>query len=129
MKHIPIALAAVLVLFSFLPGRQPPTGPVAVAMQSATSADRAKLSAIYSSLADVTERDGGKQLSSTALWRAFHSAALRLAAGSIKGKYAGLDVAVEKVLADHTTLDDLPMNKDQVDKLVAGCREVVRQAQ
>jgi hypothetical protein len=128
MKHIPVAIALVLVIIGFLPGRQPATGPVASALSSAPSSDRAKVSAIYRALADVTERDAGEQIATMSIWRDVHRSALRLAAGDIKGKYAGLAEAVEKVLAEHVSLDDVAMSKEQVGKVVAGCREVERQS-
>jgi len=129
MKHIPVAVAVLLVALSFLPGRQPASGPVATALSSASSSDRAKVRAIYTSLAAVTERDAGRQIATTAIWRAVHSSALRLAVGEMKGKYPGLDVAVEKVLADHFTLDDVAMNAEQVGKVKAGCLEVAKQSE
>lgn len=128
MKHLPVIIALILVVIGFLPGRQPATGPVAAALSSAPSSDRAKVSAIYRALADVTERDGGQQIATMAVWRDVHRSALRLAAGEIKGKYAGLAEAVEKVLGEHVSLDDVAMSKEQVSKVVAGCRDVERQA-
>lgn len=127
MKHAPIAVAIVLVVLSFLPGRQPATGPVADALRTATPSDRAKLARIYAALATITERDAGQQIATTGIWRAVHSAELRLAVGELKGKYPGLDVAVEKVLTSFLPADDVPMSADVVGKLVAGCREVAKQ--
>lgn len=129
MKNLPVIVATLMVVYSFLPGRQPPAGPVAQALSSATSADRARIRGIYTALGDVTERDGGSQIGSTAIWRDVHSAALRLAAGEIKGKYDGLDLAVEKVLGEHFSLDNVPMTNDTVSKVVAGCREVAKQSE
>lgn len=128
MRHIPVFVALILVVIGFLPGRQPVSGPVAAALSSAPSSDRAKVSAIYRALADVTERDGGEQIATMSIWRDVHRSALRLAAGDIKGKYHGLAEAVEKVLAEHVSLDDVAMSKDQVGKVVNGCRAVERQA-
>lgn len=129
MKHLPILGAAILVVLSFLPGRQPPAGPVAAALKSATSADRARVRGIYAGLADVTERDGGSQIGRVAVWRDVHRAALRLAAGELRGKYDGLDVAVEKVLAQHFSLDDVPVTKELAGKIADGCREVAKQSE
>lgn len=128
MKHLPVAVALILVVFGFLPGRQPVSGPVATALSSASSSDRAKVSAIYRALADVTARDAGGQIATMAIWRDVHRSALRLAAGDLKGKYPGLAEAVEAVLAEHVSLDDVAMSQEQVGKVVAGCREVERQA-
>jgi hypothetical protein len=118
-----------MVAYSFLPAAQPPSGPVAQALVSAPSSDRAVVRGIYTALADVTERDKGSQIGSTAIWRDVHSAALRLAAGEIKGKYAGLDLAVEKVLDEHFSLDNVPMTAEVVAKVVAGCKEVAKQSE
>jgi hypothetical protein len=85
MKHLTVVIALVLVIIGFLPAKQPVTGPVAQAMASASKADRAKLAGIYTALADVTERDGGKQITTLAVWRDVHSATLRLAVGEMKG--------------------------------------------
>ncbi len=129
MRHLPILGAAMLVAMSFLPGRQPPAGPVAAALKSATSADRARVRGIYAGLADVTERDGGSQIGRVAVWRDVHRAALKLAAGELKGKYQGLDVAVEEVLAKHFALDDVTLTKELAGKIAAGCREVAKQSE
>jgi len=128
VKHIPIAVAFVLVVLSFLPGRQPATGPVAEALARATTSDRAKVARIYRALATITERDAGQQIATVGVWRAVHSAELRLAVGELKGKYPGLDVAVEKVLSSFVPAEDIPMSDDVVDGLVAGCQEVAKQS-
>lgn len=127
MKHIPIAVALVLVVLSFLPGRQAVTGPVADALRTATPSDRAKLARIYDALATITERDAGRQIATVGVWRAVHSAQLRLAVGEMKGKYPGLDKAVESVLTSYAPAEDVPMSAEVVGKLTAGCREVAKQ--
>jgi hypothetical protein len=45
------------------------------------------------------------------------------------GKYPGLDVAVEKVLAEHYPLDNLPMDKDMAAKIAAGMKAVEAQCE
>lgn len=137
MKQILLIAAVVFLGYTFLPEREPPDtpavvdGPVSVALRSASSTDRASLAALYFAMADVTERDAaGQQISSTEVWRRCHSAALRLAVGgtSLPGKYPGLDVAVEQVLAQHFSLDNTPMTPELRAKIVAACREVARQS-
>ncbi|NBW20534.1 MAG: hypothetical protein EBR82_72450 [Caulobacteraceae bacterium] len=128
MKHIPIAVAVVLVVLSFLPGRQPAAGPVAEALRTATPSDRAKVARIYTALAVITQRDAGKQIPTVGVWRAVHSAELRLAVGELKGKYTGLDVAVDKVLQSFVPAQDVPMSDDVIDGLVAACEEVAKQS-
>jgi len=127
MKQLPVAIALMLVVIGFLPAKPQATGPVAQAMSGAPKADRAKLAGIYTALADVTERDGGKQITTLAVWRDVHSATLRLAVGEMKGKYPGLDVAVEKVLSEHVAPEDVALNGKTLDDVIAGCREVAKQ--
>jgi hypothetical protein len=132
VKHLAVLAAAALVAFSFLPSPRPAaTGPVATALQSASSSDRAKVSAIYSALAELIARDSGQLITTTAAWRAIYSDALRLAVGGtdLVGKYPGLDQAVEQVLAQHYPKDDLPIDAAMAGKIAAGCKEVVRQSE
>lgn len=131
-RLIPLALAAALVALSFVSSPRPAaTGPVAVALQSASSSDRAKLASIYGALADVISRDQGQLITTTAAWRSIYSDALRLAAGGtdLPKKYPGLDVAVDKVLSEHYSLDNLPIDKDLSVKIAAGMTAVERQCE
>lgn len=133
MKHLPIIGAAILVALSFVPVSRPAAdGPVANALKSASSSDRARVASIYKALADVTQRDRGQQITTLGQWRAVHASALRLAAGGtdLVGKYPGLDVAVDTVLrAKVGELNNTPMNDGTVAALADGCREVVRQSE
>lgn len=135
MKHLPLAIAVFVCALTFIPQRPAVTGPVADALRSASSSDRARVASVYRALADVTGRDAGQQISSLAAWRSIHASSLRLAAGgtSLVGKYPGLDVAVDKVLRDALgaaeKIDNEAMSGELVEKLVAGCKEVVRQSE
>lgn len=132
LKYLPLTLAAVLVAASFVSSPRPAaTGPVATALKSASSSDRAKLASIYGSLADVMARDSGRLITTTAAWRSIYSDALRLAAGgtNLVGKYPDLDDAVEKVLAEHYSLDNLPVDAALTEKIVAGMKAVERQCE
>jgi hypothetical protein len=125
------AVAFAALQFVSLPQRSVATGPVAKALASASSADRARVASIYDALADLIERDGGKLIPTTAVWRAIYSDALRLAAGGtdLPGKYPGLDKAVEEVLAQHYPLDNLPIDTAMAGKIAAGCRAVENQCE
>jgi len=128
-KHIPVILALALAVFAFLPAAAPrPAGPVAAAMSGASRSDRATLSRIYTALADKTKEDNGTLITTLSMWRTLHSNTLKLGAAQMKGRYAGLDTAVEKVLADYVPLDDVAL-QGVVDKVVAGCREVAAQSE
>jgi hypothetical protein len=132
LKYLPMALAAALVAASFISSPRPAaTGPVALALQSASSTDRAKVRSIYGALADLMARDKGRLITTTAVWRSIYSDALRLAAGGTElvGRYPDLDEAVEKVLAGYYSLDNLPIDQALSDKIVAGMKEVERQGE
>jgi hypothetical protein len=133
MKHWILAAAVAFAALQFvsIPQRSAATGPVAKALASASSADRARVASVYASLADLIARDGGKLIPTTAVWRAIYSDALRLAAGGtdLPGKYPGLDTAVEEVLAQHYPLDNLPIDTAMAGKIAAGCRAVENQCE
>jgi len=134
MKNLPLVLAAVVVALSFLPVSPRPavTGPVAVALKSASSSDRARVRGIYRALADITERDAAQQITTLEEWRSINASTLRLAAGKtdLVGKYPGLDKAVEEVLLSKIgSLDNVSLDDAMVKKIVAGCLEVVKQSE
>jgi hypothetical protein len=98
-------------------------------MAGASRSDRSHLKGIYLSLADVTEKDNGNLISTVGMWRQLHINTLKLAAADMRGKYAGLDVAVEKVMADKFPLDDAPLSTSLVNQIAAACREVAKQSE
>jgi hypothetical protein len=132
MKYVPLALAVALVAASFIDVQRPAaSGPVAQALSSAPSTDRAAVAAIYRALGDVMARDQGRLITTTAAWRAVYSDALRLAAGGtdLVGKYPGLDKAVEETLSKYYSLDTLPIDEELAGKIVAACKDVERQSE
>jgi hypothetical protein len=129
MKHLPIIVAVVVAALTFLPTPKKAEGPVAAVMAGASRSDRSHLKGIYLSLADVTEKDNGTLLTTVGMWRQLHINTLRLAAADMRGKYAGLDVAVEKVMADKFSLDDAPLSTSLVNQIAAACREVAKQSE
>ena len=74
----------------------------------------------------MVRRDAGQRLTTAAIWRAVHRDTLALAVGSgpIKGKYPGLDTAVEETLAKYYTLQDTAMTPELVAKIIAACEDV-----
>lgn len=132
LKNVPLIVAAALVAASFLWSPRPAaTGPVATALKSASSTDRAKIASVYGALADVMARDSGRLITTTAAWRAIYSDALRLAVGGtdLVGKYPDLSPAVEEVLASHYPLDNLPVDAAMAEKIASGMRAVERQCE
>lgn len=131
VKHLILAAVVAFAAYQFLPQRSADvTGPVALALKSAPSTDRARVASVYAALADLIDRDGGSRIATTALWRAVYQDALRLAAGGtdLPGKYPGLDKAIEETLAKYYTLDNLPIDKTLASKIAAACRDVEGQA-
>lgn len=132
LNHLPTLAAAALVAASFLFVPRPAvTGPVADALKSASSTDRANVRRIYTALADVTKRDAGSRIATVAAWRAVHMDLLRLAVGGTDfvGKYPGLDRAVESVLAQHVSLDNVAITPEVAAQLVAGAQAVEKQCE
>jgi hypothetical protein len=132
IQYLPVTLAALLVAASFVSSPRPAaTGPVATALKSATSTDRAKIASVYSALADVMARDSGRLIATTAIWRSIYSDALRLAVGGtdLVGKYPDLDEAVEEVLSKHYPLENVAIDSILADKIVAGVRAVESQCE
>jgi len=131
VKHLILAAVIAFAAYQFLPQRSVDVaGPVAAALKSAPSTDRARVASVYAALADLIDRDGGSRIATTALWRAVYQDALRLAAGGtdLPGKYPGLDKAIEETLAKYYSLDNLPIDKALAGKIAAGCRDVEGQA-
>jgi hypothetical protein len=129
MKNIPVIVAIIVAALTFIPSPKKAEGPVATAMAGASRSDRAHLKGIYLSLADVTEQDNGKLISTVGMWRQLHINTLKLAAAQMRGKYAGLDVAVESVMAGKFPLDDAPLSASLVNQIAAACREVAKQSE
>lgn len=128
MKHLLLIAAIVYAVYSFAPSAPTPvakTGPVADALRLATPKDKQTVASIYESLADITKRDGGKRISTTAAWREVHRNTLGLSVGGtdLVGKYPKLDDAVEEVIGKHISLDNVALS-GVVDDLVAACEEV-----
>jgi hypothetical protein len=129
MKHLPVIVAVIVAALTFLPASKKAEGPVATAMAGASRSDRSHLKGIYLSLADVTEKDNGALITTVGMWRQLHINTLKLAAADMRGKYPGLDVAVEKVMAESFPLDDVTMSGALVAKIAAACREVAHQSE
>jgi hypothetical protein len=132
MKHIILVAAVLYAAYTFLPSSPAPvakTGPVADALRDATPKDKQTVASIYDSLADITKRDGGKRIPTTAAWREMHQTALGLSVGGtdLVGKYDGLDDAVEEVLQKHVSLDNVALS-GVADDLVKACKEIADSA-
>lgn len=130
MKHIAFGALVLIALSTFVPSRPVPNGKVAAALANASREDKATVRGIYKALGTVTERDAGRVVKTMAQWRQAHGDVLSFAVGEMKGKYPGLDVAVESVFADlGPSLDNTAIGPEQTKALVAACTEVSRQSE
>jgi hypothetical protein len=130
LKHVAAiaVLVALLVVFrgqTTPPVPPPPASPITVALRPATKADRLKVVAFYESMADVIERDS-EVIKSIADFRKIHASSLNLAFDKteLKGKYPGLDVAIDDTLVQAVGLDPVPLTPERRSSLVAALKGV-----
>lgn len=80
-----------------------PTGPtdatIIALLLNAPASDKAHVAGVYTGLSSVVARDAGKRLKTTEQWAELQSSALQIAVDGtqLKGKYVGLDVALDAV--------------------------------
>jgi|LakMenE18May11ns_1017448.scaffolds.fasta_scaffold9050792_2 hypothetical protein len=130
MRHVVLGALVLVALSTFLPSKKQPQGTVADALSSASRADKATVRGIYTALGTVTERDAGRRVKTMAQWRQAHGDVLAFAVGEMKGKYPGLDVAVESVFAAvGPSLDNTAIGPEQTKALVTACTEVSTQSE
>ena len=134
MKHVFAAVALLGLIVSFwpaLPAPAPakPASPVAVTLANATPADRQRVSAFYSALADVLQRDPTSartvgqfaDLHARSLDRAFKGT-------DLPGKYPGLDKAINDATTAAVGAADVPLTPEKSAALVQALKEVASAA-
>jgi len=106
------------------------------ALKAATAVDRAHIAGTYLGAMDVLRRDNGRLIKTTEQWATYQARMLNLSVDgtSIKGKYTGLDVAIDnvfvRVLGTTPGANDvLAVNADVLAKLVKACEIVANSAQ
>lgn len=138
MKHVLAAVVAIALVWAFAPSRTvvppaPPIAPVqgqvAVALKDATKQDKARVSAFYFALADVSERDPSL-VKTVGDFRALHAKSLdRAFAGTdLPGKYPGLDVAINDQLVAAVGKDDVPLPPAKQQSLIQALKGVANAA-
>lgn len=124
--------AAVAVLVGlFLAFRGQPSGPevtrspVEIALRNASDADKAKVREFYAAMADVVGRDD-RYIQSVGKFRDIHAAALDLAFDKteLKGKYVGLDVAIDDTLVAAIGLDNVALAGEKKAALVKALKGI-----
>jgi len=109
---------------------------VLAALKPATAVDRAHVAGTYLGAIDVLRRDNGKLIKTTEQWARYQARMLDLsvAGTAIKGKYPGLDLAIDNVFV--RVLGTEPGNNEvlAVDpavlaKLIKACEIVANSAQ
>lgn len=76
-------------------------------LAAAPAVDKAHIRGVYTGLISVVTRDAGKLMKTTEQWEALHARTLQMAVGDtpVKGKYPGLDVAIEAVFESKLGVD------------------------
>lgn len=113
-----------------------PAGPVDPTIVSllaqAPAADKWHVAGTYQGLINVLTRDAGKQIKTTEQWAILQANTLTLAtAGTpLKGKYVGLDVAIENVFNSKLGKDKevVPTDPATLQKIIEGCTVIVDSA-
>jgi len=115
----------------------PPVGPVDQTIVSllanAPAADKARVAGIYNGLIDVLTRDAGKLVKTTEQWALLQANTLQAAIDGtkLKGKYPGLDVAIEAVFDSKLgkEKDVVPADTTTRLKIIEACNVIVASAQ
>jgi hypothetical protein len=132
MKHVLAIIVLAGLAWSFLPPSLKPVppvppvvGPVSVAMKPASKQDRQRVSAFYSALADVVERDA-TLIPTVGDFRSVHSRSLDAAfkGTDLPGKYPGLDAAIDGQLTTAVGKDDVPLPPAKRQALVQALKDV-----
>lgn len=133
MKHVLAAVAIVLAIWAFVPAHTKPVEPaktqVSSVLAKATSADKARVNAFYTAVADVVERDQ-KVIATVGQFRKVHANSLDLAfkGTDLPGKYAGLDVAIEAELVQAIGKEDVALTAEKRVALVTALKKVASDA-
>lgn len=106
---------------------------IANLLMNAPAADKARIVGIYSALIDVVRRDAGKIIRTTEHWAMLQDNTLKLAvdATPLKGKYPGLDVAIESVFEARLGKEKEVAQVDEPtrNKIIDACNVVIASAQ
>jgi hypothetical protein len=119
----------------------PPAGPtdakIVELLTNAPASDKARIRGIYLGLLDVVKRDSAKspadkKIKTTEHWSAAQAATLNLATDGtqLKGKYVGLDVAIEAVFDRKLGADREVVSVDAAtsNKIIEACTIVADSA-
>lgn len=133
MKHVLAMIVLAGLAWSFLPASGKPlvpapvapAGPVSQAMKPATKQDKERVSAFYSALADVVERDA-TLIPTVGDFRTVHARSLDAAfkGTDLPGKYPGLDAAIDGQLTTAVGKDDVPLPPAKRQALVQALKDV-----
>lgn len=110
-----------------------PTDPKIVELLAAApAADKWHVAGTYQGLINVLTRDAGKQIKTTEQWATLQANTLTLAVDGtpLKGKYVGLDVAIEAVFDSKLGKDKEVIAADETtrNKIIEACSVIVESA-
>lgn len=102
-------------------------------LEKADRADKAHIRGIYTGLISVVTRDAGKLMKTTEQWETLQANTLHMAVDDlpIKGKYPGLDVAIEAVFESKLGQEKDVVMADEKTRgaIVEACKVVIASAQ
>lgn len=107
----------------------PKDSTIATLLAAAPLADKNHVAGTYVGLYDVVARDAGKLVKTTEQWATLQANALTLAVDGtkLKGKYPGLDVAIEAVFENKLGKDKEVLTADDATraKILEACAVIV----
>lgn len=111
----------------------PPDATIVALLAAASPADKAHVAGIYAGLGDVITRDAGKLIKTTEQWSLLQANALTLAVDGtkLKGKYPGLDAAIEAVFESKLGKEKevVPADEATRAKILEACSVIVSSVQ
>ena len=133
MRHVLALVVLAGLVWSFWPEGEPAVpvvqSPVALVLANATTADKQRVSAYYSVLADVLRRDPSAA-KTVGQFRELHARSLDLAfkGTSLPGKYPGLDAAIDNALKPAIGTADVPLTAELSASLVQALGDIANAA-
>lgn len=110
----------------------PPDEKIRSILASADYADKGRIRGVYIGLRDVVKRDSGKLVKTTEQLAVLQANTLNLAVNDtpLKGKYPGLDAAIEGVFERELGKEKeaAPNNEETRKKIIAACDTIISSA-
>jgi len=131
VKRLAMPVAIIFCLLQFVPPRVTAPGPVADIMASAPWRDRMAVKGLFAGLRRTIELDGGREITSSEMWRGIYNHALLAAVDGtpLAARYPGMKAAIDATLAKHYDLTNKEMDTVLVAKIVSACNDIEAQCE